>query len=360
MLEKAGRWDTHNARRRERYAQDPVYRAKLKRQSSERYRTYHQAHKDEINKRARARYQTHKDEINARSRAHYHTHKHDSASPKRRAHLRRYGISPAEYDALLAKQGGACAICRKRSKQRLCVDHCHVTGMVRGLLCHECNGALGYLRDDQASLVAALAYLGALPRDRPGSAAQRALAVHDVLPPWPRRRAILTFPTIRCDAAPRARGVGGRTSAQRPPGVPDAVQRVALAERCTADPGPPRTVTVPVLQRNTPGCAAPGTPERGSSDNTGGDMTIDDAPPAGGKTASLMREALDAELARQSDDGEGAKAGVLQLIARKLATKALDGDLGAIREIFDRVDGKTVAGAAPEQQPEKVQMQWKE
>jgi hypothetical protein len=89
-------------------------------------------------------------------------------------------------------------------------------------------------------------------------------------------------------------------------------------------------------------------------------MTIDDAPPAGGKTASLMREALDAELARQSDDGEGAKAGVLQLIARKLATKALDGDLGAIREIFDRVDGKTVAGAAPEQQPEKVQMQWKE
>jgi hypothetical protein len=87
-------------------------------------------------------------------------------------------------------------------------------------------------------------------------------------------------------------------------------------------------------------------------------MTIHDAPPAGGNTTQPMRDALGAELARTSDDGEGHKAGVLQLIARGLATKALEGDLGAIREIFDRMDGKTVAGTAPEQQPEKVQMQW--
>jgi hypothetical protein len=102
------------------------------------------------------------------------------------------------------------------AKGRLCVDHCHVTGMIRGLLCNECNGALGYLKDDQASLVAALAYLGALPRDEPGSAAQRALAVHHVLPPWPTRRAILTYPPSRRDATPRACGIGGRTSAKRP------------------------------------------------------------------------------------------------------------------------------------------------
>ena len=89
-------------------------------------------------------------------------------------------------------------------------------------------------------------------------------------------------------------------------------------------------------------------------------MTIDDAPPAGGKPTQPMRDALDAELARAGGDGEGAKAGVLQLIARRLAAKALEGDLGAIREIFDRIDGKSVAGSAPEQQPVKVQMQWKE
>jgi hypothetical protein len=88
-------------------------------------------------------------------------------------------------------------------------------------------------------------------------------------------------------------------------------------------------------------------------------MTIHDAPPAGGKT-SPMREALDAELARASDDGEGNKAGVLQLIARRLAAKALEGDLGAIREIFDRMDGKPVAGNAPEQPQRKLEMQWKE
>ena len=83
-------------------------------------------------------------------------------------------------------------------------------------------------------------------------------------------------------------------------------------------------------------------------------MTID------GKTTQPMRDALGAELARAGDDGEGNKAGVLQLIARRLATKALDGDLGAIKEIFDRIDGKSVAGSAPEQPPGKVQMQWKE
>jgi hypothetical protein len=349
MLEKAGRREARNARQRERYAQDAVYRAKLK----ARFHAYYQVHKREINERSRAYCQAHRREINECARARYHAQKHESASPVRTAQLkRRYGISPAEYDALLAKQGGACAICRKRPKGRLCVDHCHVTGMIRGLLCNECNGALGYLKDDQASLVAALAYLGALPRDGPGSAAQRALAVHGTLPPWPTRRAILTYPPIRCDVAPSPRA---ETLAR----VPDAVQRVALAEPCTADPGPPQTVKVPVLQRSTSYCAAPGTCERSNTDNKGDDMTIHDAPPAGGKT-SPMREALDAELARASDDGEGNKAGVLQLIARRLAAKALEGDLGAIREIFDRMDGKPVAGNAPEQPQRKLEMQWKE
>jgi Recombination endonuclease VII len=343
--------DTENARRRERRAREPDYCEKG----------------------------------NARCRAYYHARKHDSESPVRTGHLkRRFGISAAEYDALLAKQGGACAICRRRSKYRLCVDHCHLTGRIRGLLCYSCNLALGHLKDDQASLVAALAYLGALPRDGPGSAAQRALAVHAALPPWPTRRALLTCPPVRCDAAPDARGIGERISALYPTSdrVPDAVQRVAAqislrnlrkldcaAERCTADPGPPRTgcqerdartrcLAVPVLQRSTSRCAAPGTGERSNSSNTGDDMTIDDAPPAGGKPAQPMRDALDAELARAGGDGE--EHNVLQLIARRLAAKALEGDLGAIKEIFDRIDGKSVAGSAPEQTPGKVQMQWKE
>jgi hypothetical protein len=307
--------DARNARRRERRARDPEHRA----EDNARQRAYYQAHKEKFRERASAYYQANRQEIGKRNSAYYQANKKSigeraRASRQARKHAndpalrsgelrRRYGISPAEYDALLAKQGGVCAICRKRSKGRLCVDHCHLTGTVRGLLCHACNVALGALKDDQASLVAALAYLGALPRDGPGSAAQRALAVHAALPPWPTRRALLTHPPIRC--------------------------------------------------------AAPGTRERSSTNNKGDDMIIDDAPPAGGKTTSPMRAALGAELARAGDDGEGHKTDVLQLIARRLAAKALEGDLGAIREIFDRIDGKSVAGSAPEQTAKQVEIQWK-
>jgi mannose/cellobiose epimerase-like protein (N-acyl-D-glucosamine 2-epimerase family) len=90
-------------------------------------------------------------------------------------------------------------------------------------------------------------------------------------------------------------------------------------------------------------------------------MSIDDVPPDGGTATRPMWEALDAELRRESEDGDGRRAEVLQLIARKLAAKALDGDLGAIKEIFDRMDGKPAAGSAPvEQQPGKVTFQWKD
>jgi hypothetical protein len=64
----------------------------------------------------------------------------------------RYGIEPAEYDALLAAQGGLCAICRQPPGEnvrahwggKLCVDHDHATGKIRGLLCNDCNLAVGY------------------------------------------------------------------------------------------------------------------------------------------------------------------------------------------------------------------------
>ena len=54
--------------------------------------------------------------------------------------------------AMLAAQGGGCAICggqqTTKGKNELSVDHCHTTGMVRGLLCNKCNQALG-LSDDE-------------------------------------------------------------------------------------------------------------------------------------------------------------------------------------------------------------------
>jgi Recombination endonuclease VII len=71
-----------------------------------------------------------------------------------------------EYDALLKSQNGVCAACGKpeqstyKGKPRmLAVDHCHVTGRVRGLLCGHCNRALGLLRENPEHIKALLLYV---------------------------------------------------------------------------------------------------------------------------------------------------------------------------------------------------------
>ena len=70
---------------------------------------------------------------------------------------RRYGISYAEYKAMLSKQKNKCLICN--TEDILVVDHNHKTGEVRGLLCHGCNCAIGLLRDDPSVLQSAITYL---------------------------------------------------------------------------------------------------------------------------------------------------------------------------------------------------------
>jgi len=75
-----------------------------------------------------------------------------------RERARRYGLTLEEYRAILARQGGVCAICR-RADRRLCVDHCHATGKVRGFLCGPCNTGLGCLGDNPEFLRAAIEYL---------------------------------------------------------------------------------------------------------------------------------------------------------------------------------------------------------
>lgn len=65
---------------------------------------------------------------------------------------RDYKISVETYQAILDTQNGVCAICEKievhKKYKRLSVDHNHITGKVRGLLCSRCNLALGYLKED--------------------------------------------------------------------------------------------------------------------------------------------------------------------------------------------------------------------
>ena len=73
----------------------------------------------------------------------------------------RFGITLVEYERMLSAQDGRCAIC-KASDRRLCVDHCHGSGNVRGLLCRDCNAGLGMFRDSEDNLAAAIKYLGAV------------------------------------------------------------------------------------------------------------------------------------------------------------------------------------------------------
>ena len=71
-----------------------------------------------------------------------------------------YGLTVEQYGTILASQGGVCAICQGPGKDRhLAVDHCHQTGVVRGLLCRPCNTAIGQLGDTAEHLQRAADYL---------------------------------------------------------------------------------------------------------------------------------------------------------------------------------------------------------
>jgi hypothetical protein len=80
---------------------------------------------------------------------------------KRRWHVKtRYGMTPAEVEAMREKQGHACALCRSPFESvREHIDHCHNTGAVRGILCMACNLKIGGW-DDMNWRARALAYLG--------------------------------------------------------------------------------------------------------------------------------------------------------------------------------------------------------
>jgi hypothetical protein len=121
--------------RKKPYEQDPFYRYLAR----ERRRNERASRKDTVNARVRRRRAT-------------------DADFRDRERARRYGLSLEELRAILARQGNACAICRK-SGVGLHIDHCHATGKVRGLLCRKCNQGLGNYNDDPNLTAAATAYL---------------------------------------------------------------------------------------------------------------------------------------------------------------------------------------------------------
>lgn len=96
----------------------------------------------------------------------------DKPNYKRRHRLMKmYGLTPEAYAELFDAQGRGCAICKamtpggkhegkpNRSSWHWPVDHDHVTGQVRGLLCEDCNRAIGLLKDDPEIIAAAARYV---------------------------------------------------------------------------------------------------------------------------------------------------------------------------------------------------------
>lgn len=79
----------------------------------------------------------------------------------------RYGIDQEEYDVILKSQGNKCKICdtKHTGHKPLCVDHCHNSTRVRGLLCKKCNTSLGLLREDPKIMVNAILYLDAYHKE---------------------------------------------------------------------------------------------------------------------------------------------------------------------------------------------------
>jgi hypothetical protein len=126
-----------NEARRRRYAEDSDYRAK-------------------VNARSRASHAAHRQHRLERQRQWWR-----SIGPQRRRgqQLKQYGITLEAYEKLLERQGSACAICREKFIATPHLDHCHLTGRVRGLVCRRCNTGLGCFRDDESVMLAAITYL---------------------------------------------------------------------------------------------------------------------------------------------------------------------------------------------------------
>jgi hypothetical protein len=142
-----------------RVAYNRAYYAKNRERLREQNRAYRQQHSIEVKERRREDYRRNAERYKASVKA------WQAANPvKRRAQrLRAYDLTIEQYDAILLAQGGACAICHQvvpiGGRNGFHIDHDHVDGHVRGILCASCNLVLGKFNDDPVRFREAAAYL---------------------------------------------------------------------------------------------------------------------------------------------------------------------------------------------------------
>lgn len=132
------------------------YRAKHKEKAKATYRKsakkWREVHIEKSRENCKRYYEKNKVKINTSKKLLY------ASSPEYRKKINEqriksvYDLSPEQYQILVEVQNGVCAVCKipqkNRKSSQLFVDHEHKTGRIRGLLCHKCNVAIGFIKED--------------------------------------------------------------------------------------------------------------------------------------------------------------------------------------------------------------------
>ena len=142
-------------------AYDAKYRASAKGKATA--ARYHETHRKAKAKRVAEWSRKNKDKTRAAALRYRARHPARVAALTHARYVKsKYGIDAAAYKMLTLAQEGRCAICLRSEPviyKNWCVDHDHITGKVRGLLCSYCNSALGLMGDASETLRRAADYL---------------------------------------------------------------------------------------------------------------------------------------------------------------------------------------------------------
>jgi len=122
---------------------------------------YRKTHRNQLLDYGKEYYRTHKEEHKARGAQYFQRNKEKMRLFHRNYYLiSKFGITLEDYENMFISQNGLCAICGlPPTEDVLVVDHEHLSGNIRGLLCQKCNKAIGFFNDSTSILTNAIDYL---------------------------------------------------------------------------------------------------------------------------------------------------------------------------------------------------------
>jgi hypothetical protein len=161
-LHKNGEYWISQEKFEEKKSNGRAYQRKLRSQNKEHFRQrekeYRIKNKDKISEYRRRDKKKNKERYDAYKKQ-WRKNNPDSS---RNTQLKKcFGITLCDYNQMLESQNGVCKICKQKcsSGKNLAVDHCHKTGIVRGLLCGNCNKALGLFQESSEIVKMASEYI---------------------------------------------------------------------------------------------------------------------------------------------------------------------------------------------------------